>query len=399
MNHNNLDEIRQFLKEPQVVDILTKVQKEKNALHLAHFNIFSLVSDHYRKENLHSDILAEFLNPQGRHGQGNVFLLEFIRLINAKAQEQKRDVLLDVKAFTSASVIREEGRIDILICGDKEAIIFENKINNAGDTARQLPDYFQLIKGKGYSNIMIVYMPYRAGTLPEEKGWQQGDAKMIYPSLVLFNAFEQGKRDLREGLIARWLEIATVKNASILFQYAELLKMLGGYTMNHQDITAFISDQGNWSKLGQVAHLIEKLPEVLIQEVFEEVKSDLLELLNNPDMGRGRIELIYDGKSSFFVKGFRIGQEKFRIVFQCQAQGNMEFRYLIRFWDENYRNNKLSKVEALFTELEFSPLPELAPNNESVKTFIAPFEKELFIQYSKDWIKCLCSFSSQQEKI
>jgi hypothetical protein len=273
-------QIQNFLEDPQLKDLLQKVEEDRKKFEESHFNIFSLVSDQYRKENLQSDILAEFLNPQGRHGQGNVFLMEFIKLVNTKAQEQKVKFELNENAFESASVVREEGRIDVLIKGENEAIIFENKINNAGDTARQLPDYFQLIRGKGYSKIMIVYMPYRAGTPPEEKGWQQGDAKVIYPSLVLFNAFEQGKHDLREGLIARWLEIATVKNASMLLQYSELLKMIGGQAMsdktNSDIFNFFMSEQMGGDRIKAAFLVQEYINRGLLIEIVGKVKAGIV---------------------------------------------------------------------------------------------------------------------------
>lgn len=38
------------------------------------FNAFELVSDIYRRENFHSDIMCAIINPRSKHGEGLRFL-------------------------------------------------------------------------------------------------------------------------------------------------------------------------------------------------------------------------------------------------------------------------------------------------------------------------------------
>jgi len=45
------------------------------------FNIFNILKLG-KKETKHSAFLAELLNPNGSHGQGNVFAIEFIKALN-----------------------------------------------------------------------------------------------------------------------------------------------------------------------------------------------------------------------------------------------------------------------------------------------------------------------------
>lgn len=248
MKNTDFEQFESFFNDKKFQELLCKVEEDRVKFEKSHFNIFSLVSEQYHRENLHSDILAEFLNPKGGHGQGAIFLNEFIKVINDKAEIQKdihwrKKQLINLKQqnFKDAKVVREQGRIDILITGVNEAIIFENKINNAGDTIRQLPDYFNLIANRvkdgkeEFENIVIVYMPYIPNKLPEEKGWEDGDKEKIYSRLIMFNAFDANNGDLLEGLIHRWLQLDTIstRNKFILEEYSELLKMIGGQAMSN----------------------------------------------------------------------------------------------------------------------------------------------------------------------
>ncbi len=101
---------------------------EKRVVNLG-LNPFAIVSDVFYRENFHSDILRVLIDPKTEHNEGDKYLRLFLDFLRS------HDVPLSESAYTNASVIREEGRIDILIKTDnspKKAIIIENKINNAG---------------------------------------------------------------------------------------------------------------------------------------------------------------------------------------------------------------------------------------------------------------------------
>ena len=110
--------------------------------------MFYLISDYYYRETFHGDIIAALLDPKEKHNKGITYLSLFINMINSKKQ------LVEKKYYESEStrVIKEQhtddgilkGRIDIFIEGtDKHCIVIENKLNNAGDTNRQLPKYYK----------------------------------------------------------------------------------------------------------------------------------------------------------------------------------------------------------------------------------------------------------------
>src|ERR1700733_8081499 len=77
----------------------------------AGFNIFSLISDKYHYENLHSDIIATFLDNTREHNEKNKFLELFIKML----QKIRPELKLKIEDFENVIVDREKYKIDILI--------------------------------------------------------------------------------------------------------------------------------------------------------------------------------------------------------------------------------------------------------------------------------------------
>jgi len=85
-------------------------------------------------ETMHSRILGDLLNPNGTHGQRNMFLSPFLE--NLGIPESTGELW---------HVTVETGRVDILIWRnhpEKSAVIIENKSNAAGDQPNQIYRYW-----------------------------------------------------------------------------------------------------------------------------------------------------------------------------------------------------------------------------------------------------------------
>ena len=131
----------------QLLDKAGKVLKdiEKQMSEGAGFNVFSLCGvDHY--ETMHSKILAEFLNPQGRHGQRTLFLKCF--------QQMLKDHFKFEGEFSDSTSVTTEiafggDRLDILIEDEsrKSICVIENKIF-AGEQPEQLERYSKWLDGE-----------------------------------------------------------------------------------------------------------------------------------------------------------------------------------------------------------------------------------------------------------
>lgn len=116
------------------------------------FNMFEVCGvNHY--EVTHSAIVAELLNPQGSHGQRELFVEAFIKSINLQDFNFE---LVGVNVITE--MVAPNGRIDIVISNsNNQAIIIENKIY-ASDQWQQLKRYDDFAKTKYSRGYKILYL-------------------------------------------------------------------------------------------------------------------------------------------------------------------------------------------------------------------------------------------------
>lgn len=151
----------------EVINLISNLEKEnieryKDILEKQgdklNFNIFDIITDKWKRENLHSEILKFLLENY------EVFFNNFLELINIK----------DKKEYLNAEITNEEARIDILIKSEKKAIIVENKINWAPDQNEQLARYYEKIKNghngeQGREVEKIVYITPSNNKEPDEQ--------------------------------------------------------------------------------------------------------------------------------------------------------------------------------------------------------------------------------------
>lgn len=110
------------------------------------FNIFNILNLHTSEVRLHSNFLSNLLNPEGSHGQGDIFLKIFIDYLTS-IEKIKKHTFNTIKAKTTSEFYIGKktkdrgGRIDIYISDNENAIIIENKIY-AGDQENQLLRYY-----------------------------------------------------------------------------------------------------------------------------------------------------------------------------------------------------------------------------------------------------------------
>ena len=130
----------------------TQIKQEEALKRGERFNMFDACGvNHY--ETTHSAIIASLLDPKGSHGQGSLFLEEWLQVLCIDGLIEPSDAKV-VTEFTTCN-----GRIDILIEDNQNhSIIVENKIY-AQDQQEQLKrydDYAQMAYGHG--NYQIVYL-------------------------------------------------------------------------------------------------------------------------------------------------------------------------------------------------------------------------------------------------
>jgi len=256
------------------VSLIDKKYKEIAKITGENFNIFKILRLETNEVRVHSNILAELLNPLGSHEQGNIFLKLFLE------QTKLKDFDFDcenanVEVEKHIGYISEDrtsgGNIDIFMTDkDKNTVIIENKIY-AGDQENQLLRYFNF--GKEYCG-------------------KPDKFKLIYLTLDGKDASGLSKSNLTEGKdyirisykieIKIWLEECRKHAAShpmlreTISQYINLIKVLTNQTINN-NMSNEIKDL--IYKNPEFFDIIPKLPEIR-DEIWNEIIKDVISKLN-----------------------------------------------------------------------------------------------------------------------
>lgn len=209
-----------LLKQVEQIVSQAKQVQEESRKRGEQFNMFwACKVNHY--ETSHSAIIAELLNPQGSHGQGELFLSLFLL-----AYKPDFCFSLEKGATVATEVVTGNGRIDILITNpDGQAIIIENKIY-AKDQWKQLQRYDEYAFEKyGKGNYEILYLSLYRG----EKASEQSCKDVEYIPISY------------EVEITEWLEECISFSARLpliretLIQYQQHIKQLTNQTMEREE--------------------------------------------------------------------------------------------------------------------------------------------------------------------
>lgn len=117
------------------------------------FNVFDYI---YVDENRLSDIISDLLNPTGKHGQADLFLNEFIKLIKRTEFIQNEYPKVNREIGTTL-ISKTQRRMDILIEWFSHGIMIENK-PWANDKDDQIWDYKQYLERRFNEKFLIVYL-------------------------------------------------------------------------------------------------------------------------------------------------------------------------------------------------------------------------------------------------
>jgi hypothetical protein len=164
-----MEEIKKLLDLLNQTGNIIKSRNEMLDATGGRFNIFKVCGVNHR-ENTHSRIIAEFLNPNGSHSLKSKLLKCFIdRFCDDDALKQIFDC--DNAHVRAERGVGDYGRVDILIDDRKHhAIIIENKIY-AGDQQEQLKRYDEFAENEyGEGNYQILYLTLWGCDASEQSG-------------------------------------------------------------------------------------------------------------------------------------------------------------------------------------------------------------------------------------
>ena len=191
------------------------------------FNIFSILRMEGDEVGTHSRFIFELLNPNGCHGQGNIFLKSFARIVvDSKSPETTRNI--------KKEVLTDKGRrIDFTLETDKELVGIEMKIW-AGDQNSQLLDYSKYLNKKSknkYFKLLYLTLNGKKASENSLNGLTDDKYQTISFEVEIINWLEKciclsaQKSVLREALIQYkiLIEKLTGKNMTINNEITELL--------------------------------------------------------------------------------------------------------------------------------------------------------------------------------
>ncbi|HEU6448893.1 MAG TPA: PD-(D/E)XK nuclease family protein [Verrucomicrobiae bacterium] len=188
------------------------------------FNIFEILRIGTYEVATHSPIIAELLNPQGRHGMGNCFLKIFINQFADHVHfDLGTNAVVRKEMGIGAKTDEKGGRIDIFVSDRKNTLIIENKIY-AAEQEKQISRYL-----KSYPNAVVFYLTLN-GDSPCEEITEKDKGRL----LCISYKFE----------ILRWLEACHKEVArsplvrETISQYINLIKIL-----TDQNTNVFMQDQ------------------------------------------------------------------------------------------------------------------------------------------------------------
>jgi hypothetical protein len=220
---------------------------------------FSLFNFFSTGENKISQILAYFLDEKQNHGQGNLFLNEFVKQFYNKEVDITNSINICEKPITN------NRRIDVYIELKGFTIAIENKIW-ADDQVNQLKDYATFLDNKTKGNYLLLYLnPY--GQEPTTKSIDE---------LLKQELKEKGKLQVINykndiiNLINNWLIVCEAENVTnFLKEFKKHLeiKFLGKNTLNmSKDLRKIIEDN-----LQEVKELVNE---------YKEIENEILNKLN-----------------------------------------------------------------------------------------------------------------------
>ncbi|MGV0847821.1 PD-(D/E)XK nuclease family protein [Empedobacter falsenii] len=249
------------------IDAHLKFKEEYNTQLAFDFSLFQFFSI---GENKISQVLAFFLDINQNHGQGDIFLKEFIKTFYEK------DIEIKQIENVCEKVITKNRRIDVYIELKDLTIAIENKIW-ADDQNNQLRDYSNFLEKKSQGNYQLLYLnPY--GLEPKSKSIDN----TLKESLISQNKFKiiGYKQDIIP-LINNWLVICEADNVSHFLKefkkYLEI-KFLGKNTLNMS------------KELREIIYSNEREVQLLVNE-YKELENEILSKLNTVGKELDKIHL------------------------------------------------------------------------------------------------------------
>ncbi|MBC5772793.1 PD-(D/E)XK nuclease family protein [Pontibacter sp. KCTC 32443] len=315
------------------------------------FNIFSLLLNKHDEVNLHSNFIAELLDPEGSHKLGRKFLDHFLTLCGVEPTK-----------LTQPEIFREFRNIDILIRSKELTIILENKIW-AGDQDRQLDRYYNTIVKEGTANILIIYLSLDG---KEPSGYSLGDLQINdnLDSLLLTLSYSADIRNWLGHCIKEAALTPSVRETII--QYKNLIEELTGNSMSREEMLELMALLGKNDNVLHAKKIVDNWIHVrwytewdFWNELEKKVEGEYTVLPNHKFSGDSLDVAIHRSRKRNLQYGLMFSVKKIGTHDICLyiERGDDNMYYGITILDEN--NNRAVSDLPIYNDLA-SKLKELS---------------------------------------
>ncbi len=162
---DNKNNIENFFNELSLIyNIIKQKDIEIEKLTSKKFSIFKYIKFN---EDKFSDILADILNPESEHGQGDTFLRAFISILEINLNKKDYNYPNIIREAYTKQSINTLRRMDILIDWGDFGIMIENKPKHK-DEPNQLIDYYTDLKNKYNNDRFIIVFMSKSNRYPSE---------------------------------------------------------------------------------------------------------------------------------------------------------------------------------------------------------------------------------------
>jgi hypothetical protein len=257
------------------------------------FNIFSITKIERREVDTHSAMIAELLNPRGRHGQDDKFLIEFLKIVIPA--ECPFTGTKEAKVFKEKSF--DKSRIDILIVLDDHVFVIENKID-ADDGHKQLHRYKEILDSRFKQNSKHLLYLTIDGSVAEK----YSHCGVPYHCI----SYEEHILNWLASCIETSNTQPTIKYA--LKQYQNLVEKITGKSMNHElnNKLAEILIQGeNFKSAQKIVSIMSLAKGKILFNFFKELENEITQIPNVSVIKNSFPVFEYDEEkcNKWFLKG------------------------------------------------------------------------------------------------
>jgi len=269
---------KHLLSEVEKIVSKNETVKAERAKRGEFFNIFNVLKIGGNEVRLHSAFLAELLNPEGSHGLGNIFLVEFLKKLKVdNFQTNGAKIWCEKYIGHISEDYTEGGRLDIIIeAGDKTScILIENKIY-AGDQWNQLVRYKSYLENTlklDASHYKLLYLTLYGSEPSKESLGSDENTKNKKPFWESISY-----RDFIREWLDECIKLATRHPLirEVLNQYLQLIKELTHQTLEEsmkEEVVQLLMDGQNLKYAQEMAlHIDEAKHRIMKERIVPKIR-------------------------------------------------------------------------------------------------------------------------------